>query len=103
MAGTNRQWILRKRPEGEIRPGDLELVSSPVPSPGNGEFLAHTIYLSLDPTNRIWMSDMKQYMPPVQIGEVMRGGILSVVENSKNPNYKPGDIVMGIAGGRNMR
>jgi NADPH-dependent curcumin reductase CurA len=98
MARTNRQWILRKRPEGEIKAGDLELVPSPAPAPGPGEFLARTIYLSLDPTNRIWMSDMEQYMPPVQLGEVMRGGTLSVVEESNNPGYNPGDIVTGIAG-----
>jgi NADPH-dependent curcumin reductase CurA len=98
MATHNRQWVLRKRPEGEIKAGDLELVSTPIPSPKPGEFLARTIYLSLDPTNRIWMSDMEQYMPPVQLGEVMRGGTLSVVEESNNPDYKPGDFVMGIAG-----
>jgi NADPH-dependent curcumin reductase CurA len=98
MTKTNRQWVLRRRPEGEIKSGDLELVSSPIPTLSDGEFLARTVYLSLDPTNRIWMSDMEQYMPPVQLGDVMRGGTLSVVEESKNSDYKPGDIVMGIAG-----
>ena len=66
MAKINRQWILKKRPVGDIRPGDLEFVETPMPVPGPGEFLARTLYLSLDPTNRIWMSDMDQYMPPVQ-------------------------------------
>lgn len=98
MPHANRQWVLRRRPEGEIRTGDLELVSSALPALGEGEFLARTVYLSLDPTNRIWMSDMEQYMPPVQLGEVMRGGTLSVVEESRNPEYNPGDVVMGIAG-----
>jgi NADPH-dependent curcumin reductase CurA len=96
MGTTNRQWILRKRPVGEIAPGDLALVERNVPAPGEGEFLARTVYLSLDPTNRIWMSDMEQYMPPVQIGDVMRGGTLSVVEQSRHPDYNPGDIVMGL-------
>jgi len=98
MNRINRQWVLRRRPTGEIEAGDLELLSSPVPEPGPGEFLARTIYLSLDPTNRIWMSDREQYMPPVGLHEVMRGGTLSVVEESNNPDYKPGDIVQGIAG-----
>lgn len=98
MSKTNRQWILRKRPEGDIKPGDLELVTAPAPTPKQGEYLARTVYLSLDPTNRIWMSDMEQYMPPVQLGEVMRGGTLSAVEESNNADYKPGDMVMGIAG-----
>jgi NADPH-dependent curcumin reductase CurA len=98
MAKTNRQWILKKRPVGDIKPGDLEFVEAPLPVPGPGEFLARTIYLSLDPTNRIWMSDMEQYMPPVQIGEVMRGGTVSVVEQSNNPDFKAGDIVSGFIG-----
>lgn len=98
MTKTNRQWVLRRRPQGEIRHGDLELVSTPVPALKPGEILTRTVYLSLDPTNRIWMSDMEQYMPPVQIGEIMRGGTISVVEESANADYRPGDVVMGLAG-----
>src|SRR5436305_8555326 len=95
---ANRQWILKRRPLGDIRPGDLELKETPLPELKPGQFLARTVYLSLDPTNRIWMSDMEQYMPPVQIGEVMRGGTLSVVEESRHPDFREGDIVPGIAG-----
>src|SRR5437868_4655703 len=98
MRNSNRQWILKRRPVGEIRDGDLELVKKPLPVPGAGEVLVRTLYLSLDPTNRIWMSDMEQYMPPVQLGEVMRGGTVGVVEQSNNPDFKPGDVVSGIAG-----
>lgn len=98
MRNANRQWILRKRPIGDIQPGDLELVETPIPVPGPGQLLLRTVYLSLDPTNRIWMSDMDQYMPPVGIGEVMRAGTLAVVEQSNSPNYKPGDVVSGIGG-----
>ncbi len=98
MRNSNRQWILRKRPVGDIGPDDLELVDSPIPEPGPGQFLTRTVYLSLDPTNRIWMSDIEQYMPPVGLGEVMRGGTLSVVERSNNDAFQPGDIVSGIAG-----
>jgi len=98
MRNSNRQWILKRRPVGEIREGDLELVEKPLPVPGPGEMLLRTLYLSLDPTNRIWMSDMEQYMPPVQLGDVMRGGTIGVVEQSNNPDFKPGEIVNGIAG-----
>jgi len=98
MGAANRQWILKNRPVGGIKPGDLELVETPKPKPGKGQFLARTLYLSLDPTNRIWMSDMEQYMPPVQIGEVMRGGTLAVVEESNHSDFRPGDIVSGIGG-----
>jgi NADPH-dependent curcumin reductase CurA len=98
MRNSNRQWILRKRPEGDIKPGDLELVEQPIPVPGPGQILVRTLYLSLDPTNRIWMSDMEQYMPPVEIGDVMRGGTLGVVEQSNNPDFAPGDIVNTFTG-----
>ncbi|BCW90555.1 NADPH-dependent curcumin reductase [Alphaproteobacteria bacterium SO-S41] len=90
---VNRRWKLKKRPVGDLAPGDLELVSEAVPTPGPGQILIRNIYLSLDPTNRIWMSDMDQYMPPVEIGDVMRGGTIGVVEASNNPGFKPGDIV----------
>ncbi|HXC57636.1 MAG TPA: NADP-dependent oxidoreductase [Rhizomicrobium sp.] len=98
MRNSNRQWILKKRPVGDIAPGDLELVEQPIPVPGPGQILVRTLYLSLDPTNRIWMSDMDQYMPPVEIGEVMRGGTLGVVEQSNNPDFQPGDIVNAFSG-----
>ena len=96
---SNRQWILRKRPVGDIKPGDLELVDAPKPTPGPGELLVRNIYLSLDPTNRIWMSDMDQYMPPVGLGDVMRGGTLGVVEVSNHPDFAAGDIVLPGMGG----
>jgi NADPH-dependent curcumin reductase CurA len=99
MRNSNRQWRLKRRPVGEIRPGDLELVDAPKPVLGAGEVLVRNIYLSLDPTNRIWMSDMEQYMPPVQIGEVMRGGTLGVVEQSNADGFAVGDIVNPGLGG----
>jgi hypothetical protein len=99
MRNSNRQWRLKRRPVGEIRPGDLELGEAPRPVPGAGEILVRNIYLSLDPTNRIWMSDMEQYMPPVAIGEVMRGGTLGVVEQSNAPGFAVGDIVLPGIGG----
>ncbi len=95
---TMRSWRLRHRPVGDIKDSDLELVSEPVPSLADGEFLVRTVYLSLDPTNRIWMSDMDQYMPPVEIGDIMRGGVAGVVVESRNPRFKVGDTVSGLGG-----
>jgi NADPH-dependent curcumin reductase CurA len=94
----NRAYRLRRRPDGVPTGRDLELISEPVPDVADGEILVRTLYLSLDPTNRIWMSDMDQYMPPVQLGDVMRGGTLGVVEQSNNPDYKVGDVVNGLSG-----
>lgn len=95
----NRQWILRHRPEAEIGPGDLELVETPTPELTDGEVLIRIIYLSLDPTHRIWMSDQDQYLPPVQIGEVMRGGVIGVVEQSRAASLPEGTIVNPGLGG----
>jgi len=95
----NRQWILRRRPSGEISPEDLELVESVTPELSDGEVLIRTIYLSLDPTHRIWMSDQDQYLPPVQIGEVMRGGSIGVVEQSRDASLPEGTIVNPGLGG----
>jgi len=94
----NRAWRLAARPTGAIRESDFRLAEEPMPSPKPGEALVRTIYLSLDPTNRIWMSDVDQYMPPVQIGDVMRGGTIGVVEESNDPNLKTGEIVQGMWG-----
>ncbi|MEO8812573.1 MAG: NADP-dependent oxidoreductase [Caulobacteraceae bacterium] len=95
----SKRWVLKHRPHGEIAPGDLELVETPLPELADGEVLIRTVYLSLDPTNRIWMSDQDQYLPPVQIGETMRGGGVGVVERSRSDRFKQGDLVNpGLAG-----
>lgn len=96
---TNKRWVLKRRPEGQIKAGDLELIEQQVPDLADGEVLVRTVYLSLDPTNRIWMSDRDQYMPPVQIGDTMRGGAIGVVERSRSERFKQGDLVNpGLAG-----
>jgi NADPH-dependent curcumin reductase CurA len=99
MSLRNRQWVLRQRPQGLIQDGDLELIETPVPDLKDAEVLVRTIYLSLDPTNRTWMNDSQGYLPPVGLGEVMRGLTLGVVEQSKSERFKPGDIVTPLSGG----
>lgn len=95
---VNRQWVLRRRPEDAISAGDLDLVETTLPMLTDGEVLCRNIYLSLDPTHRIWMSDREQYLPPVDIGQVMRGGVISVVADSRSTAFRPGDIVKPLAG-----
>ena len=99
MATTHRQWILRQRPRGLIQPGDLELVESPIPDLKEAQVLVRTVYLSLDPTNRTWMNDAEGYLPPVGLGEVMRGLTLGVVEQSRSDRFKVGDVVSPMSGG----
>ncbi|WP_372958735.1 NADP-dependent oxidoreductase [Marinobacter sp.] len=95
----NQRWVLRKRPEADITAEHLELVTQPVPDLQDGQVLIRNIYLSLDPTHRLWMSDREQYLPPVQVGDVMRGGTLGVVEESRSDRFRAGDIVKPVIGG----
>ena len=97
-APSNRQFRLKARPVGRIERGHFDFVTQPAPEPVPGQALVRVQYLSLDPTNRIWMSDMDQYMPPVAIGEVMRGGGIGVVVKSASERYQVGDRVMGLTG-----
>ncbi|HEY2637346.1 MAG TPA: thiamine pyrophosphate-dependent enzyme, partial [Solirubrobacteraceae bacterium] len=92
---TNRAFRLRRRPVGEPGMSDLELVEEQLPPLEDGEALVRTLYLSLDPTNRLWMSDMRQYSEPVELGAVMRGiGIAEVVE-SRRDDMRVGSLVSG--------
>jgi NADPH-dependent curcumin reductase CurA len=90
---VSKRWVLLRRPRGDIKPGDLGLVEGPIRDLDDGEVLVRTVYLSLDPTNRIWMSDQEQYMPPVEIGDTMRGGGIGVVERSRSDAFRQGDVV----------
>lgn len=98
MTKTNRAFRLRKRPEGALADGDLELVSEQVPELEDGQALVRTKLLSLDPTNRIWMSDIRGYMPPVPIDAVMRGLGVGEVIASRREDMPVGAIVSGFLG-----
>lgn len=98
MANTNRQWKLASRPTGLIAPDTLQLSESPIPVPSEGQALARVKYISLDPTMRVWMTDMPQYMPCVQIGEVMRAIGLAEIVESRHPDFKKGDKISGLTG-----
>jgi NADPH-dependent curcumin reductase len=98
MAETNRQWLLASRPAGEFDAGAFKLVTSPVPTPGPGEALVRTLWLSLDPYMRGRMREGKSYVPPVALGAVMEGGTVGEVVASNAPELKPGDIVEGRTG-----
>jgi NADPH-dependent curcumin reductase CurA len=94
----NRQFRLAHRPSGRVDAKTFTLETTAAPTPRDGEALVRALYLSLDPTNRIWITDMEQYMPPVQIGEVMRGYGIGQVVVSKHPDLAPGDLVNGMLG-----
>ncbi|PRB82885.1 NADP-dependent oxidoreductase [Pseudomonas sp. MYb185] len=94
----NRKIILERRPQGEIRDGDLVLAESPVRELRDGEVLIKTLWLSLDPYMRPRMNDAKGYMDPIGIGEVIVGESVGRVIESKSSNYSEGDLVTCYSG-----
>src|SRR6476619_1700133 len=93
-----KRIVLASRPIGEPKPTDFRLEECPVPTPGAGEVLLRTVWLSLDPYMRGRMSDGPSYAQPVPIGGVMEGGTVSEVIASNNPGFAKGDIVLSRAG-----
>src|SRR5207244_7200401 len=93
-----KRIVLAARPVGEPKPSDFRLEECPVPTPGGGEVLLRTIWLSLDPYMRGRMNDGPSNATPVPIGGVMEAGTVNEVIASKNPGFAEGDIVLGRAG-----
>jgi NADPH-dependent curcumin reductase len=94
----NRRFLLRERPTGDFDPKILQRVLEPVPVPGPGQALVRNHYLSLDPTNRIWMGEGESYLPPVPLGDVMRGGAVGKVVASNSRKFPAGATVAGLLG-----
>lgn len=95
---TNRVVKLAKRPVGLPRREDFAVEAEPLPEPGAGQFRVRNRFISLDPAMRGWMSEMRSYVPPVKIGEVMRAYAAGVVEASNNAAFPVGTAVTGLFG-----
>jgi hypothetical protein len=95
---ANRQIVLRHRPVGMPKPSDFDLVESPLPTPKAGEVLTRTIYLSLDPYMRGRISGARSYAQSVEPGQVIVGGTVGEVLESRHPAVARGDIVLGYDG-----
>jgi NADPH-dependent curcumin reductase CurA len=95
---VGKRILLASRPVGEPKESDLRIEDMPVPTPGPGEMLLRTLWLSLDPYMRGRMSDAPSYATPVAIGRVMEGRTVSEVVASNLESYAPGDIVLGPSG-----
>ena len=94
----NRQWRLAKRPEGMVSEVNFEFAEEPVGEIAEGEYLIRNHYLAFEPAMRGWMEDRPSYIPPVQIGEVMRGATTGEIIESKNPDFPVGAFVQGLLG-----
>jgi NADPH-dependent curcumin reductase CurA len=94
----NQQILLDNRPQGEATVNNFRLVSTETAPLQEGQVLVRHHYLSLDPYMRGRMNDGKSYAQPQPLGEVMIGGTVGVVEESRHPKFKAGDSVVGMGG-----
>ena len=94
----NKQILLAKRPESLPEEDTWKFHKGPMPEVGNGQILIKSHYISLDPAMRGWINDAKSYIPPVQVGEVMRAGSVGEVIQSSHDGFKVGEFVSGWGG-----
>jgi NADPH-dependent curcumin reductase CurA len=94
----NAQCRLAARPVGLPQASDWSYVEEPAREPGDGEFRVQVEYLSLDPAMRSWMNAGRSYVPPVEIGEVMRAAGIGRVIDSHHPDYQVGEHLYGVFG-----
>ena len=98
MAQVNRQIHLVSRPSGEATADNFKLFEKPLGAPGEGQVVVRHHFLSLDPYMRGRMNDAKSYAQPQPLNQVMQGGTVGEVVESRHPNYKAGDHVVGYGG-----
>ncbi|MDY0006043.1 MAG: NADP-dependent oxidoreductase [Spongiibacteraceae bacterium] len=100
MPSINRQWLLKRRPQGMLKESDFEYREAPMPAVdlAAGQVLIKNLYFSFEPAMRGWLDDVPSYMPPVAIGEVMRASTVGQVMRSSNPSLPEGALVQGMFG-----
>ena len=98
MSQTNHQVRLAARPSGLPRETDWSHTEEAVPAPGPGQFTVAVSHISVDPAMRGWMNAGASYVPPVEIGAVMRAGGVGTVTASEHPGFAAGDAVYGVFG-----
>lgn len=94
----NAQILLDNRPTGEASASNFKLVSSQTLPLQDGQVLVRHHFLSLDPYMRGRMNDSKSYTAPQPLGQVMGGGTVGEVLESRSPRFAPGDKVVGMGG-----
>ena len=96
----NKQILLASRPRGMPTLDNFSIVDAEVPEPKDGEVLLRTRFLSVDPYMRGRMRDQKSYVPPFALNDVIAGGVVAEVIESRAPALQPGNIVTGLLGWR---
>jgi NADPH-dependent curcumin reductase CurA len=95
---ANRQILLVSRPEGWVTEANFRLQEAPIPEARDGAFLVRNHWLSLDPYMRGRMDAKKSYARYVELGEVMTGGTVGEVIESRHPRFAKGELVTGAFG-----
>jgi NADPH-dependent curcumin reductase CurA len=98
---ANTVCRLAGRPKGLPADTDFTIAEEPIPVAGDGEFVVQIDYLSIDPAMRTWMNAGRSYVPPVEIGEVMRALAVGHVVVSRHGEFAVGDVVCGQFGVQN--
>jgi len=101
-AESNKQIRLASRPTGWVTNDNFALTEEAIPEPSDGEVLIRNIYMSVDPYMRGRMNDVKSYVPPFQIGEVLQASAVGQVVASRFDGIAEGDHVMGMLGWENF-
>ena len=97
----NTQIRLASRPSGWATADNFSVTEESVAEPADGEVLVRNLYMSVDPYMRGRMNDIKSYIPPFQVGEVLQAGVVGRVASSKFDGIAAGDYVMGMLGWEN--
>lgn len=95
---TNKKILLVSRPTGMPTLDNFKLVDAEMPQPKEGEVLIQTLYLSVDPYMRGRMNDRKSYVDPFDLNEVITGGVVGRVVESRSDAFQTGDMVAGLLG-----
>jgi len=94
----NQQILLDNRPEGEAKASNFKLVESDTPALADGQVLVRHHFMSLDPYMRGRMNESKSYAQPQPLGQVMQGGTVGEIVESRNPRFAVGEKVVGFGG-----
>ena len=95
---VNRQFKVAAVPVGMPKESDFQLVESPLPAVQEGQVLVKTSYLSVDPYMRGRLTGIRTYADPVNVGDVMLGGAVGEVVESRAPGLQFGDVAGGAWG-----
>ncbi len=96
----NREIHLKTRPAGLPAPEHFELAETALETPGPGQILVRNLWMSVDPYMRGRMDERKSYIPPFELGVALEGAAVGLVEQSNDPAFAIGDLVVHFAGWR---